>query len=566
MIIGPFWCETKKTWIRFITDEGHFFAEIALKNNDIPSLSVWKKEESQNDTWLMSYKHDSAETINIGLQLDKGALYHTFFSRHPYTKNLVIAQYDPNGLLGPYNIPNELFKEIILDPCPHITPYDQLPLTPEQQIEQANELQRIKDDKWARWQKQSLGATCHHDDFIACHADLGVFTKEQIDILLNESQIAFLSLSPDHYTSINVYLKDLEDAISNPNPSLLEKILGFAANTHLNEMLNETDVLSDVEFAHLYELKQLFIYALLEAERKKILHNFNMEVVPVPPAPIKKLTIPSVHMNHDTYILPAEEHQSPDISDAETFIAIATALDEAELAEASNREEDELQRALDLSFNYPQPQPYSEPQDLNWVTQPAPDIDIVQIQQSSSAVSPAIVVNEEDKQLNQAIKLSLEINNLPLSHPGILPSEIPSQQFPVSPDTNEENRLNIRNAVIIATAKYHAWYRGEQTHRGPNSLFNWFIHGDFGQARAMKFKNDIINSTCEEDAITQVNTLLQEKNTRYHRHSFSSFLLDELVLLKNLPWYGLSPDPDSNCYDVTQVTTHLSLMTGIAVR
>lgn len=115
----------------------------------------------------------------------------------------------------------------------------------------------------------------------------------------------------------------------------------------------------------------------------------------------------------------------------------------------------------------------------------------------------------------------------------------------------------IDNAVTAAVNKYKRWYNGEQTHRGENGFFSWFRHGRDGQQRAQQLKTDVENAGTDEDKIQLINPLLTYTATRYHRHSLSSFLLDELKDLKDLPWEGLKPDDESNRYDQKTVSDHL---------
>ena len=98
----------------------------------------------------------------------------------------------------------------------------------------------------------------------------------------------------------------------------------------------------------------------------------------------------------------------------------------------------------------------------------------------------------------------------------------------------------IQRAVASAQQKYLEWYKGEQPHRGANGFFSWARHGAYGQTRAHELHNKIqLEKDCP-DAIEHINHFLTQGHTRYHRHSFASFLLDELKAIPLSPWSELT--------------------------
>lgn len=110
------------------------------------------------------------------------------------------------------------------------------------------------------------------------------------------------------------------------------------------------------------------------------------------------------------------------------------------------------------------------------------------------------------------------------------------------------------DAVEKAVQKYHEWYSGKKEHRGANGWFTWIRHGLTGQHKANLFLNNINSCKTLDEAIQQINDFLKDTDTRYHRHSFSSFLLDELIPLGQ-PWETIPAE--SGIYDQQQVISIL---------
>lgn len=115
------------------------------------------------------------------------------------------------------------------------------------------------------------------------------------------------------------------------------------------------------------------------------------------------------------------------------------------------------------------------------------------------------------------------------------------------------NELMI-SAVIQAVEKYQAWYSSEADHRGPNGFFSWLRHGSTGQRRATDLVAQITRRGTDAEGL--VNNLLKNPSTTYHRHSLSSFLLDELGKLAGSTWYGLKCN-EKLLYEQHKVVAHL---------
>lgn len=85
-------------------------------------------------------------------------------------------------------------------------------------------------------------------------------------------------------------------------------------------------------------------------------------------------------------------------------------------------------------------------------------------------------------------------------------------------------------------------------HRGAYGFFSWCRHGQAGVARADALLNDIQRHP--NDAMTLLTTWLRDPQTRLHRHSLASFVLDAL--------FDAASPPDR--YDATLVTQALAMV------
>ncbi|WED42036.1 PP2C family serine/threonine-protein phosphatase [Legionella cardiaca] len=107
----------------------------------------------------------------------------------------------------------------------------------------------------------------------------------------------------------------------------------------------------------------------------------------------------------------------------------------------------------------------------------------------------------------------------------------------------------LKKAVEDAQQKYKAHYEdNNKNNRGfANGFFSWLRHGKYGQVRAENFKTDIDSCDSANKIIGNLNNFLTAKETRYHRHSFSSYLLDEFSKVLKINDYP-SPVPSNGHY------------------
>ncbi|MFA6303748.1 MAG: hypothetical protein WC627_11555 [Legionella sp.] len=104
---------------------------------------------------------------------------------------------------------------------------------------------------------------------------------------------------------------------------------------------------------------------------------------------------------------------------------------------------------------------------------------------------------------------------------------------------------NLIKAVLTAEQKYREYHKDNnaaytRNHKESHySFFSWLRHGDHGLKKADTFKKSIQamsnaqkdpakKEATLEDVISALNTKLTDSKTRYHRHSFGSYLLDEI--------------------------------------
>jgi hypothetical protein len=95
--------------------------------------------------------------------------------------------------------------------------------------------------------------------------------------------------------------------------------------------------------------------------------------------------------------------------------------------------------------------------------------------------------------------------------------------------------VQLLEAVNKAQRNYAQHYQDNSKNaRGPNGWFSWFRHGERGQSNARLFK-ERFKTLCaaheHETIYSTLEHLFSADDTRYNRHSFASYLLDELSLV-----------------------------------
>ncbi|CAM2977739.1 Dot/Icm secretion system substrate [Legionella steigerwaltii] len=177
--------------------------------------------------------------------------------------------------------------------------------------------------------------------------------------------------------------------------------------------------------------------------------------------------------------------------------------------------------------------------------------------------------HEEDHYRSPGHEMEMDLDELPADFKEIHEQQISTLQSDpmllasayITADALEEPELKlIKIAVHDACNNYQRWYKKEtdyQNIRGPNGFFTWLRHSQSGQDRAMNLQNEIDQIIFSaDDAKSKINNLLTHSSTRYHRHSFASFLLDELRKIDS--WKNFAPD-ESNHYNQVTVKSMLSM-------
>lgn len=105
------------------------------------------------------------------------------------------------------------------------------------------------------------------------------------------------------------------------------------------------------------------------------------------------------------------------------------------------------------------------------------------------------------------------------------------QQTPNQQQTSDTLDDKIIKAIITAQEKYARHYADStQDSRGKNGLFSSIRHGTKGQSFAKNFA-DNISTMNPKEALYE---MLAADNRRYHRHSFASYVLDEISKLAEM--------------------------------
>lgn len=522
MIIGPFWCEQKNSWLRFVGEAGQFHAEMAIRDTTNPSLTTnWQdppedaaqvehQDQSSNSHgfWVVNYEMDSPQPIKEAFRLQNGALYQTNFVDTRLRGVIVNVFKEEGKFIYDINRNANPFANFKL-PEVRETTYDDLPVTPETQQAQALQREQEKqlaqqrvEEQWRVWQAKNV------------RENLDCTTFSSFDEQVNASLLAYLvteftGLNPTLHNTFESYLEALNNVLSNPNDKFNELIFSFAAKTDIDQECGLNPDNDSQTRADLYERKQAFIFGVFQAERQNLLDYYSMTGATIVPVPLKKIEVrareeviqppPANYHVQNGDLLP---HQAVD------YQAILANLLNPEPAPVIEDNDEELQRALQLSLLEQQGRVIEAP------PPPVPDDELV-----------------DDEEMQQAIAQSLQTQFMPVHD-------------------------QIKHAVYVAVQRYKLWYDGENQTCAPR--FFSLRHGKEGQERAKNHNELVASSIDAEDAIGLINQLLIKPSTRYRPHSFATFLLNELVLIPNGPWAGLACNHTSRCYNQQEVVARCS--------
>jgi hypothetical protein len=123
-------------------------------------------------------------------------------------------------------------------------------------------------------------------------------------------------------------------------------------------------------------------------------------------------------------------------------------------------------------------------------------------------------------------------------------------------EEKETKQLIIR-AVQNAQQNYAKWFKernAREPSRGPLGMFSFFRHGQVGQTNALLFLERVAKVGSYNETIDEISALLSSSSSNYNRHSFASFLLDELKKISGTSWFELNQLSDNdNHYDKKEV-------------
>lgn len=272
--MGPFWCERDKSWVRFIIEKNQVRAEIARTSNSPRLTTDW--EPADKDSWPTSYD-ENGKVEQIFYSLKEGILYRTAGNINSWTDQLVSMVYGENGQWKQYNIvQGNPFTNYEKEALSVLTPYEQLPLTPERaaqeraleetRIRQAVEAERLKWESYKSRDIRYLG--------LEAAGEGTLFDKDTLNVLFNELTGALLGFHISQYSNCQDYLTALKMIIEDPNCEFHQNILNLASRTDVDRELNldEDEAMRQTLLAH----KKTFYFNLLREEVGYLSREFNI--------------------------------------------------------------------------------------------------------------------------------------------------------------------------------------------------------------------------------------------------------------------------------------------------
>ncbi|MFA6302105.1 MAG: hypothetical protein WC627_03110 [Legionella sp.] len=509
MIIGTYWCDTEAYWLRFNQEGNKVHAEVALPLKDNQALAgAWQTvEEGQ---WITNYAQNNPAPNKKAFRILDGVLYATEGKKNALTQLDVIEVLDAQGDWRPFRKTDPKAAPIFtLEPTFELQPlimrsYETLPLTVEAAAVKWQEVQKINI-------RQQILAR-----------EFTTFTPEQNQTLYENLQNEFDLLDPKEYESATAYLNALEDVVTNPEHRMYQALLRESARTdfdnmyqlntdNANNVLRETYARKIAFYLHfiLEEINFIRKYFGLANFAQSIVYPANLDV-PVPPAP---------RVNEP---------------------------------QAVQEEEDEI---IDDDYNedenlVPPLQPYT----LEADEQLALRLYLEQVAQQENQRTPIIANNpvgnrnvEQAPQVPAGVELRpqqivIPPFTSPRSNEGSRHSFFEEQLEPLLQSEPEHEPIDprlksIKDAVNKAQDQYQLWYdtKTDIGLRGHDGFFSrWqFRHGEYGQTRAKAIMSSVADCNSVEKAQVVINDFLDAWNTRYNRHSFASFLVDELEKIPN---------------------------------
>jgi len=577
-MLGPFWCVESNGWLRFDTDNG--VAELALID-DNPTFSA--EEPILSTPW-----HEAGDGI-----------FHVFLkdvNKHEYycLKDQILYRLDGEntltGLKAVSKYSNETWsrenKSRVFDGLIKSTTQPdadfKYPLTPEQQEALKKVKAMLAKEKW-----RAIQANDNLPIIIAGAMNNGLSEDQNTDLahLLN-NYFAASGFSAKNYETHEQYLAALRDLIISQENIHHEGLVNLAARTV--DPIPSLEVLGDTQAIN--QLKKYFFFEILNEMYNYIRKQFGLAE--------EQLTLITAKLQHTDNSALADAPaviNAQDIEQAEDRKVIEDTEDLPSPIPHEHRFiKENLLEHLTTNFSVEQCQILIDQLADSLAEILSHNFDTIE----DYLANLCAIVRDENNQYHQRIialtfaddfnpenseelrqeKYDLFLNILSLeigestspifeNHSTVkdLQQEDTSESTTLGngdgtvvekPQTTIENKLMIiRFCMDKAQIKYQNWYDGQKpSPRGENGFFSWLRHGSYGQLRAKKLNDAIKRSDNAADAISKIDEFLTDRQTRYHRHSFASFMLDELKGIQDSHWSSVRLE-DSNKYDPSSLNT-----------
>ena len=567
MLIGPFWCVESNAWLRFVVErERGAIAQMAMIDTNNPFLTrPWQLIEPGNwhafDTQCNTHQH---------YRLDKKTLYRCSGINSITGLPVVDALYGEDKDSQPQWRPVPRRIQVFDDATPMQTPLKDgvnLPLTPEQQNEIWHEVQK-KDPL-------ILEVTSEFD-------------INQRDELVEALKVALAGFKANQYPNFEAYLTALRDVVCNPQNRHHEVLLNQAArtvdypslaNSPIKELpLKKMQFFLDLLAAAYNYIRRKFglpsewLTGDIESPEPTALHVGSQAVAQqqAKALPIKlrggefrREFIGRIHL----HIFSPEQR-------LDLLVQLETGLTDFfnghfnnlqaycnNLNQVVNNDENEYHQFIQaLPFsNDTQADRELCDLDINMLRDAKREFFFNVLREELAALTQQIGVSAAKSVTSGAPPNERHDNGLQAGNTPPAPQRINKR---IGMPTVLEGKVGpqplivkLKTAVISAQKNYAEWYLDSNLypHRGPNGFFSWARHGAYGQNRAGKLMESVKGIHDEQSVTSAINDYLRDDKTRYHRHSFASFLLDELKNIKGQSWFGFACVPSSNLYDKQKV-------------
>jgi hypothetical protein len=543
MMLGPFWCVEENAWLRFnVNEKGEAEAQMAARNIQYPTLTNPWQEASPAQWHIFDTKFEAGSPdAHSYFALKDCTIYRcdgiSKLTGKPMISKFTIGQDDQANWTVATR--TQLFETVptLSKTCP-ILP---LPMTPEELLlawDGINQNLYLKD----------IASTVESE-----------FNPEQREELIDSLDV---HLGLQRSTTALIYLDTLWNILNNETSSIRLAIKFQAAKTI------DYDSLIGSTITQLAKKKETFLFNVITA-----LYNHICTLLHINEPPPSKEAI-ATEKPFGTEEVSALKTSNPLHSRAKVirFNYIHQQINSLFSLEQKKELLASLERILDSSdLQYQVTETTYQDVSQNIVESSEHPVHqrIVALSQNENTMADYVLNPLQETELHETIchqKLQLFLDvlkaNQQLMHEpasakessiALTPSTVRNPDEAVKIESSTKLNQKIITALEQAQQKYAKWYNHEQQYRGANGFFSWARHGSYGQARALTLTKQIKDCTEAQAMMDSINKFLTDSKTRYHRHSFSSFLLDELTQIESTPWNQLKTSA-SNHYDMRGVT------------